>query len=100
MMKTVINPRTAAPIMSVNDSLDPDKIKAATIPGNTECEMASPSMVIFLSNKKLPRMAQVPATNEPVNMIQNALMILGFLRYAGPFRDGSIQFRAWPLFPD
>ena len=68
-------PIIPAPTNIQIDCILPARKKAITIPGSTECEMASPTIDIFLNTRKEPKMAQLTATNDPVNMIQNASMI-------------------------
>jgi hypothetical protein len=53
----------------VTESREPEIRNASTIPGNTACEIASPTMAIFLRIKKHPSNAQVIETKEAVTII-------------------------------
>ena len=58
-----------------SESEDPTMKNAMTIPGKTECDIASPIIDIFLSTRKQPSKAQQMETSDPVNMIMNASII-------------------------
>ena len=69
MKKVVISPMTTDPISMAVEFLDPVIRNATTIPGNTACEMASPTMAIRRKTKKQPNKLQLIETKEAVKII-------------------------------
>jgi len=53
---------------------EPEIKNAIAIPGNTACEIASPTIAIRRKIKKHPNKPEVIATKLPVTIIQNASM--------------------------
>ena len=68
-------PMIPAPSNIVTESLEPDTKKAITIPGNTACEMASPTIAILRRIKKLPSNAQLADTSVAVNMMKRSFIV-------------------------
>jgi hypothetical protein len=55
-------------------SRDPDTRNATTIPGNTACDIASPTIAIFLKIRKHPNNAQLDDTNTAVIIIYTSFI--------------------------
>jgi hypothetical protein len=68
-------PTLPAPISTGKPVLDPVSRNADTIPGKTAWEIASLSIDILRSTKKVPANAQAIAVIDPVNIIQKASIL-------------------------
>jgi len=60
---------------------EPEIKKAIAIPGNTACEIASPTIAIRRKIKKQPNNPEVIATKLPVTIIQNASMFYFIVQF-------------------
>jgi hypothetical protein len=79
-------PISPAPRSIVNESREPEIRKAMTIPGKTACEIASPTIAIFLRIKKHPSNAHVVATRDAVKIIYRS-----FIRTNSKFQNPKSQ---------
>jgi len=94
-------PKIAAPMSIGMVFLESNMRKLITSPGNTAWEMASPIIEDFLSTKKVPISPVEAATSIPVNMIQNALTVVGLCKgltdCVGPAAGSSSSPRVFAL---
>ena len=74
MRKVASNPTEADPIKTGMPVLDPVNKNAATIPGNTACEIASLIMEVLRTMRNEPAKAHAMAVKHPVSMIQKTSM--------------------------
>ena len=71
-MRNVENKPTAvAPMNMIHEAREPDSKNASAMPGNTACEIASPSIAIRRRMRKQPTSAHEPATKAPMRNIHS-----------------------------